>query len=187
MRRLALIVMASCTLAASAPAHALETLKFCDNIAAPAERMTCLQAHISNLEERLLTLSNSIVTLEKVLDGKLNAAAVYKLQHAGKGACLVVPQDKKDGDPALGSCNRPDSWKLISGAQKPDKRGRTGDDDKDKDKDRDKDKDKDKSKDGDKDKDKDKSDNDKDKKDKKSKAKKSDTSEQSKSKPAPAQ
>jgi hypothetical protein len=141
-------------------ARALETLKFCDNIAAPVERMACLQAHISNLEERLLTLSNSIVTLEKLLDGKLDAAAVYKLQHAGKGACLVAPEDKKEGDLALGSCNRPDSWKLISGAQKPDKRG--GSDDKDKDKDKNKKRDK--------------SD--------KSKAKKSDTSEQPKSKPA---
>jgi len=160
MRSLALTAIALCLLAVSTPARALETLKFCDNIAAPAERMACLQAHISNLEERVLTLSNSIVTLEKLLGSKLNAAAVYKLQHAGSGACLVVPEDKKDGDLALRSCNQPDSWKLISGAQKPDKRGRSADKDKDKDKDKKRDK----------------SD--------KSKAKKSDTSEQQKSSPA---
>jgi hypothetical protein len=164
MSRLALILVAFCLFGVASPARALGTLQFCDNITTPGERMACLQAHISNLEETLLTLNNRIITLEKALDEKLSADSVYKLQHVSRGACLVV----SGGDPApkLASCDEPDSWKLLTGSQRP---GRTGkarsksDDDEDKVKDK------------------------KDKKAGKDKGKKSDTSEQTKSKPAPAQ
>jgi hypothetical protein len=160
MSRLALILVAFCLFGVASPARALGTLQFCDNIANPGERMACLQAHISNLEETLLTLSNRIITLEKALDEKLSADSVYKLQHVGIGACLGVAG--ADAGLKIVSCDEPDSWKLLTGSQRPG-RAKKSDDDKDKDKDKDK----------------------KDKKDKKSK--KSDTSEQTKSTPAPAQ
>lgn len=167
MSRLALILVAFCLFAS--PARALGTLQFCDNIANPGERMACLQAHISNLEEILLTLNNRIITLEKALDEKLSADSVYKLQHVGRGACLVVSGG--DAGPKLASCDEPDSWKLLTGSQRPGRAAKAqskSDDDEDKDKDKDK----------------------KDKKDKKAgknKGTQSDTSEQSKSQPAPAQ
>ena len=142
-------------------------MKFCDNIPNPGERMVCLQAHISNLEETLLTLNNRIITLEKALEGKLDADSVYKLQHVGRGACLGVGSG--DAGLKIVSCDQPDSWKLLTGSQKPG-HGARSDDEKDKGKDkRDK----------------------KSKKDKaagKDKAKKSESSERSKSAPAaPAQ
>lgn len=165
MSRLALILVALCLFGVPSPARALGTLKFCDNISDPGERMICLQAHISNLEETLLTLNNRIVTLEKALEGKLGADGVYKLQHVGRGYCLGVAGG--EAGPKLASCDKPDSWKLLTGSQKPGRKAKSDDDDKDKDK-----KDK-KSK--------------KDKAKGKDKAKKSDTSEQSKSQPAPAQ
>ncbi len=166
MSRLALILVAFCLFGVASPARALGTLQFCDNIANPGERMACLQAHISNLEETLLTLNNRIITLEKALDEKLSADSVYKLQHVGRGACLVVSGG--DAGPKLASCDEPDSWKLLTGSQRPGRAAKAqskSDDDEDKDKDK------------------------KDKKDKngKNKGKKSDTSEQSKSQPAPAQ
>jgi hypothetical protein len=164
MSRFALILVALCLFGVTAPARALGTLKFCDNISDPGERMVCLQAHISNLEETLLTLNNRIITLEKALEGKLAADGVYKMQHVGRAACLAVASG--DASPKLASCDQPDSWKLLTGSQKPG-RGAKSDDDKDKDK-----KDK-KSK--------------KDKAEGKDKAKKSESSEQSKSQPVPAQ
>jgi len=168
MSRFALILVALCLFGLASPARALGTLKFCDNIPNPGERMACLQAHISNLEETLLTLNNRIVTLEKALEGKLDADSVYKLQHVGIGACLGVASG--DAGLKIVSCDQPDSWKLLTGSQRPKKA--KSDDDKDKDKDKDK-KDK-KSK--------------KDKAEGKDKAKKSESSEQSKSAPAaPAQ
>jgi len=88
------------------------------------------------------------------------------LQHVGRGYCLGVAGG--EAGPKLASCDNPDSWKLLTGSQKPGRaaKARSKSDD---------DEDKDKSK-------------NKDKPDKPGKAKKSDTSEQSKSKPAaPAQ
>ncbi len=117
MSRLALILVALCLFGVASPARALGTLQFCDNIANPGERMACLQAHISNLEETLLTLNNRIITLEKALDEKLSADSVYKLQHVGRGACLVVSSG--DAGPKLASCDEPDSWKLLTGSQRP--------------------------------------------------------------------
>jgi len=166
MSRFALILVALCLFGVTSPARALGTLKFCDNIADPGARMACLQEHISNLEETLLTLNNRIITLEKALEGKLGADGVYKLQHVGRGYCLGVAGG--EAGPKLASCDNPDSWKLLTGSQKPGRaaKARSKSDD---------DEDKDKSK-------------NKDKPDKPGKAKKSDTSEQSKSKPAaPAQ
>jgi hypothetical protein len=89
-----------------------------------------LQAHISNLEETLLTLNNRIITLEKALEGKLDADSVYKLQHVGMGACLGVASG--DAGLKIVSCDQPDSWKLLAGSQRPKKA--KSDDDKDKDK-----------------------------------------------------
>jgi hypothetical protein len=166
MSRLALILAALCLFGVASPARALETLKFCDNIANPGERMACLQAHISNLEETLLTLNNRIITLEKVLEGKLGADGVYKLQHVGRGFCLGVASG--DTAPKLASCDEPDSWKLLTGSQKPGRAAKErskSNDDEDKGEDKDKKSNKDKAK-----------------------GKKSDTSEQPKSQPAaPAQ
>ena len=161
MSRPALILVALCLFGIASPARALGTLQFCDNITNPGERMACLQAHISNLEETLLTLNNRIITLEKALDEKLSADGVYKLQHVGRGFCLGVASG--DTAPKLASCDEPDSWKLLTGSQRPGRaaKGRSkSDDDEDK---------------------------NKDKKVGKNKGKKSDTSEQSKSQPEPAQ
>ncbi len=166
MSRFAFILVALCLFGVTSPARALGTLKFCDNISDPGERMVCLQAHISNLEETLLTLNNRIITLEKALEGKLAADGVYKLQHVGRGYCLGVAG--RDAVPKLASCDQPDSWKLLTGSQKPG-RGAKSDDDKDKDKDKEDKKSK------------------KDKAKGEDKAKKSESSEQSKSQPAPAQ
>jgi hypothetical protein len=169
MSRLALILVALCLFGVASPARALGTLQFCDNVTNPGERMACLQAHISNLEETLLTLNNRIITLEKALDEKLSADGVYKLQHVGRGFCLGVASE--DTAPKLASCDEPDSWKLLTGSQRPGRAAKgqsKSDDDADKNKDKDKDK-------------------DKDKEAGKKKGKKSDTSEQSKSTPAPAQ
>jgi hypothetical protein len=178
MHRLALILVVLCVFANSTPARALETLKFCDNIVAPAERMTCLQAHISNLEETLLTLSERIITLEKLLDAKLGADGVYKLQHVGRGACLIVGSG--DVAPKLSSCDEPDSWKLLSGSQRAGRAKVRSKSDDDEDETTDK---KDKKK---KNKNKDKKPDDSSQPDA-AKAKQSDTSEQTKTKSAPAQ
>jgi len=167
MSRFAFILVALCLFGVTSLARALGTLQFCDNISDPGERMACLQAHISNLEETLLTLNNRIITLEKALEGKLDADSVYKLQHVGIGACVGVASG--DAGLKIVSCDEPDSWKLLTGSQRPG-RAKKSDDDKDKDKDKDK-KDK-KSK--------------KDKAKGEDKAKKSESSEQSKSQPAPA-
>jgi hypothetical protein len=132
MSRFALILVALCLFGVASPARALGTLKFCDNIPNPGERMACLQAHISNLEETLLTLNNRIITLEKALEGKLDADSVYKLQHVGMGACLGVASG--DAGLKIVSCDQPDSWKLLTGSQRPKKA--KSDDDKDKHKDK---------------------------------------------------
>jgi hypothetical protein len=168
MSRFALILVVFGFFGVASPARALGALKFCDNIANPGERMACLQAHISNLEETLLTLDNRIITLEKALEGKLDADSVYRLQHVGQGACLGIASG--DTLPKLASCDEPDSWKLLTGSQKPGRAAKArseSDDDEDKDKD--------------------KSGKNKDKKSGKNKDKKSDTSEQPKSQPAPGQ
>ncbi len=130
--RFALMLTTLWTLAAMTPARALGTLQNCDAIKDMGARMTCMQAHISSLEETLLTLSNRIISLDKQLEEKLDAAAVYKLQYVGSGSCFGFAG--KDEAPVVVTCDHPDSWKLLSGAQKPGSRGkpRSGSDDSDK-------------------------------------------------------
>jgi len=130
--RFVLMLATLWALAAMTPARALGTLQNCDAIKDMAARMTCMQAHISSLEETLLTLSSRIISLDKQLQKKLDAGAVYKLQYVGSGSCFGFAG--KDEAPVVVSCDRPDSWKLLSGAQKPGSSGksRPGSDDSDK-------------------------------------------------------
>ena len=117
MRALAATVIAFILACASAsPAEALE---FCDKIAEPNKRMACLQERISHLEESLLALSNQVVDLRNALRQKLDADAVYKLQQVAEVVCLGI--SGKDRTLDLQSCDHPDSWKLLPGAQKPGK------------------------------------------------------------------
>jgi hypothetical protein len=138
MPRLAIIVTALCALAATTPARALGDLKNCNAIADTNERMTCLYSHIAHLEQTLLSLSTDITDLRHALRDKLDAKGVYKLQYVGKGNCLTYAE--RDRPPALASCDRPDSWKLVRGSQSPpkgsvvkttpsDESGRSGDKD----------------------------------------------------------
>jgi len=114
-----LIIALLCAIAAATPAHAVEELQDCDAIKDTANRMACLQAHIAHLEQTLLSLNAELVDIKHDLKAKLAADEVYKLQHVGKGSCLgFVDNDKP---PAFGSCDRPDSWKLVRGSQLPSK------------------------------------------------------------------
>jgi hypothetical protein len=151
MLRLGIIVTALCVLAAASPARALGDLKNCDVIKDSGERMACLYAHITHLEQTLLSLSTDITDLRHALKDQLDAKGVYKLQYVGKGSCLGYVE--RDKPPAFASCDRPDSWKLVRGSQSPGKGAvsKTPSPDgpdkaADKSKGKDKDKDKDKSK-----------------------------------------
>jgi hypothetical protein len=120
MRSIGLVVIASvCAFGAATPAHALAELQNCDTEKDPTKRMVCLQAHISHLEETLLSLSAEVVGLRHELKEMLAANAVYKVQYVGKGGCLNFSGDNKP--PVVGSCDSPDSWKLVVGAQSPPK------------------------------------------------------------------
>jgi hypothetical protein len=120
MRSIGLVVIASvCAFGAATPARALAELQNCDTEKDPSKRMVCLQAHISHLEETLLSLSAEVVGLRHELKEMLAANAVYKVQYVGKGGCLNFSGDNKP--PVVGSCDSPDSWKLVVGAQSPPK------------------------------------------------------------------
>jgi hypothetical protein len=116
MRRLGITVTALCVLAAVTPARAFGDLQNCDAIKDAGQRMTCLYAHISHLEQTLLSFSTDITDLRRALKEKLDANGVYKLQYVGKGTCLGYVENKP---PQLASCDRPDSWKLARGSQSP--------------------------------------------------------------------
>jgi hypothetical protein len=120
MRVLAATVIAF-TLAGAAALPA-EALEFCDKIKEPDKRMACLQERISSLEETLLALSNQVVDLRNGLRQKLDADAVYKLQQVAEVVCLGISGKERTLD--LQSCDHPDSWKLLPGAQKPGKEGK---------------------------------------------------------------
>ena len=120
MRSIGLVIIASvCALGGATPARALAELQNCDTEKDPTKRMVCLQAHISHLEETLLSLSAEVVGLRHELKEMLAAKAVYKVQYVGKGGCLNFSGDNKP--PVVGSCDSPDSWKLVLGAQSPPK------------------------------------------------------------------
>ena len=118
MRMFGAVLIASvCAIGAAAPARAIEELKNCDDIKDAGSRMACLQAHISHLEETLLSLSGEVVDLRHALNETLRAGAVYKLQYVGGGGCLGFAAP--DQPPVIATCDRPDSWKLVLGAQTP--------------------------------------------------------------------
>ena len=75
----------ACAGATGTPVCALGELQDCDAIKDTGNRMACLQAHISHLEQTLLSLSTEIVDLRHELKVKLAADGVYKLQYVGKG------------------------------------------------------------------------------------------------------
>lgn len=112
-----IIFMSLCAIVLARPAAAVEELKSCDSIKDVAQRMACLQAHISHLEGTLLGLNAEIVDLRHELKAKLAATEVYKLQYVGKGSCLGFAADNQP--PAMKTCDHPDSWKLVPGSQAP--------------------------------------------------------------------
>ena len=118
MRMFGAVLIASvCAIGAATQAVAIEELKNCDDIKDEPGKLTCLQAHISHLEETLLSLSGEVVDLRHALEETLGAGAVYKLQYVGAGGCLGF--SAPDQPPVIATCDRPDSWKLVLGAQKP--------------------------------------------------------------------
>jgi hypothetical protein len=114
-----LIIASLCAIAAATPARAIEELQDCDVNKDAGNRMACLQAHISHLEQTLLSLSTELVDIRHELKEKLAADGVYKLQYVGNGNCLGFADNDKP--PVFGTCDRPDSWKLVRGSQLPGK------------------------------------------------------------------
>jgi len=118
MRAFATIILMSLyAIACARPAAAVEELKSCNGIQDAAQRMACLQAHVSHLEQTLLNLDAEIVDLKHELKTKLAATEEYKLQYVGKGSCLGFSADNQP--PAMKTCDHPDSWKLVPGSQTP--------------------------------------------------------------------
>jgi hypothetical protein len=111
----AVLIASICALGAATPAGAIEELKNCDDIKDEPGKVACLQAHVSHLEETLLSLSGEVVDLRHALKETLGAGAVYKLQYVGAGGCLGF--SAPDQPPVVATCDRPDSWKLVLGAQ----------------------------------------------------------------------
>ncbi len=121
MRMFGAIVASFCTVAVAMPAHAA-ALKYCNDIKDDQGRMACLQDHISHLEEVIVSLDGQVAQLGKDLDQKLSANSVYKLQSVAQGLCLGFAGENQS--PIVFTCDHPDSWKLLAGAQtknKPDK------------------------------------------------------------------
>jgi hypothetical protein len=116
MRMFGAIVASFCTVAVAMPAHAA-ALKYCNDIKDDQGRMACLQDHISHLEEAIVSLGGQVAQLGKDLDQKLNANAVYKLQSVAEGMCLGFNGENQP--PVTVTCDHPDSWKLLIGAQSP--------------------------------------------------------------------
>ena len=113
----AVLIVSLSALGAATPAAALEELKNCDDIKDEPGKIACMQAHISHLEETLLSLGGEVVELRHELKETLAANAVYKLQYVGAGGCLGFAAP--DQPPVVSTCDRPDLWKLVLGAQTP--------------------------------------------------------------------
>src|SRR6476660_7585252 len=114
-----LIISLLCAGATATPVCALEELQDCDAIKDTGNRMACLQAHISHLEQTLLSINTELVDIRHELKVKLASDEVYKLQYVGKGSCLGFADNDKP--PVFATCDRPDSWKLVRGSQLPGK------------------------------------------------------------------
>ncbi len=125
------------------PVAALDTLPFCDKIKDANERMECLQAHISHLEESILGLSTQIADLNRQLRTKADMDTNYKLLFSGSGKCLGSDVQRPDFVP----CTDPDAFSLMDRsktgkAKKPEAAAESRPDKPKKDKDKDKGKDK---------------------------------------------
>jgi hypothetical protein len=121
MRKFGVTVALLSMMGVAMPAHAA-ALKYCNDIKDDQGRMACLQDHISHLEEVIVSLDGQVAQLGKDLDQKLSANAVYKLQSVAQGLCLGFAGENQP--PIVFTCDHPDSWKLLAGAQtknKPDK------------------------------------------------------------------
>src|SRR6476646_7587555 len=114
-----LIISLLCAGATATPVCALEELQDCDAIKDTGNRMACLQAHISHLEQTLLSINTELVDIRHELKVKLASDEVYKLQYVGKGSCLGFADNDKP--PVFATCDHPDSWKLVRGSQLPGK------------------------------------------------------------------
>jgi hypothetical protein len=90
-------------------------LKFCPDLKDEPARDACFQDHITHLEDDILRLAGDVTTLSKALGQKLSASDVYKLQAMVQGKCLGFTGN--DQTLSMQSCDRPDSWKLLSGSQ----------------------------------------------------------------------
>jgi hypothetical protein len=113
------MVLALCTMGFPMQVHAVG-MKFCDDIQDDRSRMACLQEHISALEETIVTLGGQVAALEHELEEKLGTGVTYKLRSVAQGQCLGLTGDKQ---PALVTCDNPDSWILLAGPpiKKPEK------------------------------------------------------------------
>lgn len=96
------------------PVDAAE-LKFCPGIKDEPARDACFQEHITHLEDDILRLAGDVTALNKALAQKLSASDVYKLQAMTQGKCLGFSGN--DQTLSMQSCDHPDSWKLMTGAQ----------------------------------------------------------------------
>jgi hypothetical protein len=119
MRAFTGMVLALCTMGFPMQVYAVG-MKFCDDIQDDRSRMACLQEHISQLEETIVTLGGQVAALEHELEEKLGTGVTYKLRSVAQGQCLGLTGDKQ---PALVACDNPDSWILLAGPQikKPEK------------------------------------------------------------------
>jgi hypothetical protein len=128
MRVFAALIAVLSMIGFTMPAHALG-MQFCDDIKDDQARMACLQQHISHLEQTILALGGQVAALENTLQKTLSSDVGYKLKSVGQdNKCLGLDGDKND-EVALVSCDKPDSWSVISGApvKKPAKTATPGD------------------------------------------------------------
>ncbi len=114
MRVFAALIAVLSMIGFAMPARALG-MQFCDDIKDDQARMACLQEHISHLEQTILALGGRVAALENALHDMLAADANYKLKSVALGKCLGVDGEKND-EPALVSCDKPNSWSVMSGA-----------------------------------------------------------------------
>jgi hypothetical protein len=110
MRAFTAMFAALCAMAAPMQAHALT---FCDDVKDDHDRMTCLQEHISHLEETIVALGGRIAVLETALSGLLSADATYRMKWGTQDKCLGLTGDGKSL--AVVGCDNPSSWVLLPG------------------------------------------------------------------------